>query len=203
MNQISQIDQVGYSGWNTFYDQTQRWFNHDRGRGVYWSHKYIKAFREIAAHCMENGINIVDYITRSFEVVEKNHQYIVPRDFAGADAFERYRMHRNRFGSRPEEAWKRQVLDLVDLDCRLIPGKFENEISILTVAIMPFEAWFRVLYPEIMDEYILEMYGQAAHKELNADRALLSYLRKNRGDNVIQLEHRIGIFVDTAAGGNS
>jgi len=200
---MDRIDEIGYRAWDEFYIQMRRWYRHDRGRGIYWSHKFIKAFKEIAAHCISNNIDVTDYIIRSFEIVNVDHKYLTPRDFVTKIAFKNYEEHRYKFKEELLTAWKTQIETLVDLECKFVPDKYDNEMELLICAIMPFEAWFRVLYIEPFNEEIFKYYGALAHKQLNENRKLLTLMRKYRADNVIQLEHRSGIFIDTAIGGNA
>lgn len=193
---MDRIDEVGYRAWDEFYNQMEVRFRMGRGRKQYWGHRYYKAFRELAEKCLKYDINVTDFVITNFEGLQKNHQYITPRDFSDDDAFRRYNERIEGLGSQIGTAWTTQVERLTTIECDLIPDIYDDEVDLLGDIKLPFYAWFRVLYPRPFSEQLFKLYGRAAWRQLQEDVRLRKYLRKQTAENVKELEARLGRFSD-------
>jgi len=193
---MDRTDELGYRAWDEFYIQMERRFRISRGRGQYWQNRHLKAFRKIGEKCLKHGIDPTDYINVSFDVLEKNHQYITPKDFSSGKALNRYLQHRSAYADDVLASWVTQVNTVTDMECRLIPKLYANEEDILMNMAISFDAWFRILYPSTFSDRLYAIYGQQAWTELHANRKLCEFLRERRPANVKELESRIGDLGD-------
>lgn len=155
-----------------------------------------KAYKTIVRLCAEHDLNIEDYITTCFYLVEKERRYITPTDFAKLEFVDRYKEFKKR--TKPTlaeydfEEQRKSLYKLRMISKDLYPT---DEVALVDIG-TPFSSWFRVLYSEPFNEKLFKYYGQMAWKELQADKTLRMYLRKIRNGQVAELERRIAYFGD-------
>jgi hypothetical protein len=193
---MDDIDEVGYKAWDEFYNQMERRFRLSRGRRQYWGHKYYRTFRKIAQKCIKSNVNVTDLITIGFELIQKNHTYIVPKDFANDWLFDSAITRARELKTPVEMSWGSQISELSYVECDLIPDIYPNEEELLLDSRLPFTAWFRVLYSMPFSDRLFKMYGETAWVQLQENVRLRQYLRKHASANMKELETRLGKFCD-------
>jgi len=155
-----------------------------------------KAYKIIVQLCLDNQVEINDYISACFNMIEKERRYITPGDFATFSFIKRYK-ERNKAADTitTEEQYDVQYKDILRM-MELNPKLYPTEESVLINIGTPFSPWFRVLYPDPFNEKLFKYYGQLAWKELQLDKAMRIYLRKIKAQQMMELESRIGFFGD-------
>jgi len=193
-------DEVGYRAWDEYYTQLQSRLGSGRGRSAYWTHKHYKNFRRIADICIQHSFEVTDYVIRAFDLLEKNSQYITPKDLTDPELVENYKQHLKKYGYEIQLSHTMQIQQLTDLETRLVPEKYPSEEAILLDINMVFESWFRMLHPEKFSEAIFMVYGQLAWSELSGSQKLRDYARSKYVKNFQELENRLGKFLDLGGG---
>jgi len=197
---MDQTDEVGYRAWDEYHTQLQERFGQGRGRSAYWTHKHYKNFRKIAEICIKFNFEVTDYVIRSFDLLDKNHQYITPKDLTDEKLVASYKQHSEEYGQELKWDHGTQVQLLADLEARLVPDKFPSEEAILLDINMTFESWFRVLHPETFSEAIYKIYGRMAWSELSTSQKLRDYVATRYTKNFQELERRLGKFQNLSGG---
>jgi len=195
---MDRIDELGYAAWDEFYTQMSTRYQTSRGRGdQYWTHRHYKALRRIGKLCLDNNIDVRDYIDTNFTTLTRsNHRYITPKDFATTKALERYIKHNSNHGQNAFAGWISQVQILADFETRMIPKLYESSEEILANFKTPFTSWFRLMYHKPFSDRLFDLFGELAYTELRKDRRLRDFIRKRAGENLRELERRIGQFGD-------
>lgn len=204
---MDRLDELGVIAWNTFYAERQRLYGLTDGKKSYFTsdpnvhHRFYKAFRSIATMCLTRDVNVLDYIVTCFALVVKNHKYVTPRDFASVPMLEAYIAHKKAYGDDAKQSWISQTRDLTDIATRLVPSVYTTIEEILIDRQLPFSSWFRIFFLDAVNTPILEMYGQQAWTELQADKRLRTFLRTTRPGSMQSLENRCGYYGDLAEPG--
>lgn len=190
---MDRADELGYMAWDEYYSQMSDRFRTRRPRKSYWHDKFYKAFRKIGDICDKNDIDPAHYIEVSLDTLIKgNHRYVTPRDFANANAIERYKTNNDLRGDDAASSWILQVNMLIDCESRMIPELYASEEELLSNFELPFTSWFRIMYPEQFNEMLFSIFGNDAYAELRKDKKLRDFLRKRAENNMQELEKRIG-----------
>lgn len=191
---MDKIDEIGYVVWEEYYRQLTRRIHKPVNRSHnYWDDKKYKVFRQIAQICIDNDIDPADYLSANFGLLDKEHVYIRPEDFASAAALARCKQHGT---TDAERSWVVQVGILTDMACRCIPKYFKDETEILSDTETPFKPWFRLIYVTPFNENLFTWFGELAWTQLREDRSLRRVARKHSTANIDELERRLGQFGD-------
>jgi hypothetical protein len=193
---FQQVDSVGYRAWDEFYLQMDQRFSLGQSRGQYWQNRFYKTFIKIAQICIKHHIDVTDYIRVNFDTVGKNHRYITPADFAKEEAVKRYLKYKTEYLNESLNSWSAQERMLVDLTMKCVPEVYPSMTDMLMNHGLTFRAWFRIFYPDELDEKLMVEFGQTAWGELREDRQLRAFLRKSKPDRLLQLETAFGKFTD-------
>jgi len=194
---MDEVERTAYIVWDVFYTCMSERFKDYKGRKEFWGHKHLKAFRRIAELCIQEGYDVADFIRTGLDLLQKNHAYITPKDFATAEAISRYDAYvEYRGDSEPEKSWTSQVATFVDVSMRTIPTFYSDETELLLDMHQPFLAWFRLVYPKQISEPLFQRYARLAWTELKTDSYLRQFVRKNFSEKLAELERRMGCFND-------
>ena len=155
-----------------------------------------KRFYEVATFCQREGWDVDLYVRTAFDIIRRNHNYIMPVDLtheavSGAFAVKEIT---HTLQNDPRLRYNMQVREL--LAYLQNQTSLPTETAILCSPMTPFDAWFRVLYPEHVDAKIMELYGTYAHQELSEDLPLRRFARARFPRGVKEIEQRLGGFGD-------
>ena len=195
---MTRAEELGHIAWQEYYDGMARHYDMHMARKTYWTCKYYKQLVKLGALCDEHNTDVGEFMATAFGLILKDKVYITPKDFTNPDIWRQYEALRAQRGSSAQHAWCTQVMELTTLECDMIPNIYATEEALLLDSRQPFNAWFRVLYPEQFSERLYDMYGVIAWGQLRTDRPLRAFLRKQVGANVKELERRAGQFDDIA-----
>ena len=177
--------------WEVFYDTRDEITQSRTSRkSSVFKDRHIKAFEKILNLCLEEEIDPVDYVERSFDILLKQHKFILPCDIARRGLVKRYRELYDDPAQviQPEGRFNNQVKLLNKLCVRLIPKYALCEDEILINPATPFEPWFRVVYANNMQDIVVKRWGEYALKELFKDKNLMRFCVKNFPAIVTKLE---------------
>lgn len=139
--------------------------------------KYCKAFNKVVKLCLEKDVDPLDYVEKIFDILIKQHKYILPCDIAKRGLVDRYI---EIYGdpqeiNSPVERWNNEVKLMIDLSLKLIPAFAQCEDEILMDPARPFEPWFRVFYANGMQDLLIKRWGSFAWEQLVSDDALMEF----------------------------
>jgi len=187
---MDQLDEIGYRAWTVFYDQMQERFGLGRGRAQFWQNKHYRTFRRLAELVLARQIEVTDYVIHAFDLLQKNHRYITPKDLVDSRLADAYLEYRKAYGGDAGDL-QFQIQTLANLECQLIPDKYEDEDALLLDPNLSFEAWFRVLHPQRFNETIFKLYGSTAWQQLVITPVLKQLAQKYYKTNYQELERRM------------
>jgi hypothetical protein len=186
--------------WEEYYAQLKQQLKYVKGRGSSpFGHKYEKDFVHIAKRCLQRQMDVRAYTRIAIEILcGKGRRSIFPKDLAKPELMDKVKILLTSKTSITDAGtyWLEQIRELERL-VRCMPDMYPDEITVLTVAATGFDAWFRVLYPQPLNEKLFDAYGSVAYEELINDRGLRDFLRLQVPDNMAELERRIARFGDT------
>ena len=162
--------------------------------GTHFQHLY-----KVAETCARHGWDIETYVRAAFDIVRRNHNYITPKDLTRDAVINAYAVLDVSGSSAldPRVNYGLQVKELVEFMKQ--PYGLCREDNILYSPLTPFEAWFRVLYPEQWSDKLFDLYGVEARNELSRDRKLRAFARHRFPRGMRELERRLGSFGDEGA----
>jgi hypothetical protein len=195
---VSARDNVAMRVWDAFYKVMEELHTYVRGRGAgAFTHPQYKYFDAIAGWCLENNVDEEDYIRATASMLTLTGKRMLKiQDFAHADRFKHYlRVKSGNDGGDVEVRWQLQEVQLKSILERA-PDLYPECVSPLIVLDTPFDAWFRVMYPEPPVASLLNMYGELAFDEIASNGALRRYLRSKRPTTLQILENQFHDIVD-------
>jgi len=145
-----------------------------------------KYFTGAAESCLTMGIDPEEYLKIAFTKLTGSVKTPLAKDVMGAQHVVKAWEHQRTAGIRVEREWTYMCHEIKRVATWTIPNQYPDEIALLLDPYQPFRAYFRVLYFADMYKVLFDRFGEAAYKELAADRKLRAYLRTIRGP---QLEH--------------
>lgn len=162
------------------------------GRRKYTDNRFWPRFRQVGELCVSKQWAPDDYVMNVMDMLRKNHIYITPKDLLHPKVVERYGEEHDAgiLTSNPLGDWEY----LTDTLLRAIGSTGAAEVRLLWSPMMPFPAWFRVVYPEHCDNEILDLYGDSARKELAHSKRLRALVRRVAPGHLEALEQRWGAF---------
>lgn len=154
-------------------------------------------FYEVAQICSKQGWDIDMYVRQAFDIIRKNHNYIMPVDLTREQVSGAYAVKQvsRSLECDPRVRYEMQVRALLEFLKQ--PTGLCTEGTVLYSPLTPFDPWFRVLYPERTDERIYDIYGEVARQELAQDKPLRLFARHKFPRGVLEIERRFGSFGDT------
>ena len=86
---------------------------------------------------------------------------------------------------------------------KLIPSVYASEDALLKKPIIPFAAWFRVVYCTEPSEWLLKAYIPQAKRELLNNPMLLEYLKQLESSGIVNLKRLGDSYSITNKGDNN
>jgi hypothetical protein len=174
---------------------------HDRFGRPWPRHQYAgdrvnwtNTFWPVALTCFQEQWDPEQYVQYVLDYFSKNHTYIKPACLRDAETQDRYRVAliKGTAGYDPQGEW------MYFTQCLLtyIGETGSTEARILLSPMLPFAAWFRLVYPEHVDADIFDLYGDAGRREFACNKRLRAFVRKMRPKTFAELEERWGRFAD-------
>ena len=153
------------------------------------------AFFDIGQLTGHMGWDPEHFVETALSLVQLNHTYLTPASLLNKQVVEAYRQKAEMGGNNytPESDWVYFATMLVR---RLDPSQGSTEHSVLMCPMNPFPAWFRLLYPETLNDEVFQMYGTEARNELKRNMRLRVFARKKAPRVLAQLEDHWGKFAD-------
>jgi len=156
-----------------------------------------RPFLAIGRICAEEHWEPEVYVLHGLDWLRKRNRYIQPGDFNSQQVKDYVRTQLTTTGStmyEPAAQWAfctKSLLDQID------PANGVTELDVLRTPFASFPPWFRLLYPEHVDELIFDVYGQRGYNELSRDRRLRLFAREIAPTTFKELERRWGCFSDS------
>lgn len=178
-----------------FYNELGRKYSEPWPRRQYGQHANWKAFLRVGTLCVERGWDPGEFVQNALQMITKRHKYITAKDLlapAVVDHFAKFWKTKYLLGN-PRDEWiylTQQLLGWMETTGA-------TETAVLRSPFTPFPSWFRLVYPEQLDEVILGVFGADARKELVRDARLRGLLREVTPSSMKRLEQLWGCFADT------
>lgn len=155
---------------------------------------FQKTFYEVAKMCHERGWDPATYTRHVLDSIHKSQRYITPKDLLAHQVIQQYELmeRSNHNIYNPAVMFDLQVGELLNY----MQSNGVSEATVLRSAMLPFEAWFRVLYPERIDDFTMDIFGRSARQELAESRELRTFARQRFPRTFEELENRFGRFGD-------
>lgn len=180
---------------DSFFNSMNRRFGEPWPRRQYANHTNWGAFVRIGQMCAAENWPPEDFVEGALDQLHKRHRYITAKDLLVPAVVQRARtewLMRNTLHD-PGDEWRCLVQSLLTY-MRL---NDVDEIAVLTCPLTPFPAWFRLVYPEQLDDRILKYYGESGRNELARDRRLRAFIRTVAPKAVDALAAVWGRWMDT------
>ena len=175
---------------DAYYGTRRTVFGIDWPNKRYAEHRSWKAFLKVAKKCADEGIDPERYVAVVLEHMPKNGDTVVPNDLLSARAAKLWDAHRN--DQRVDAAAKWAYF--VGLVIQVQASTGQSDEAILRTALnAQFPAWFRVLYPDPVDDEIVTAWGEEALADLRADRDLVRFLRAAMAGKMESFEKKLGV----------
>lgn len=153
-----------------------------------------KACMEIGKLCVDEEWDVVTFITETMRLMRHNRTLMHPRKLLHPNVVGLFRRD-NAQGvilSSPQNTWAYLVQDLKET----VKDTGATVEGLLFSPLMSYPEWFRVVYPEQVEERTYEFYGAAARQQLAEHKALRAFIRKAVPGRLEALERRWGYFKD-------
>lgn len=185
---------LAMQAFDAFYTFMRDNFREPWPRTTYQSHRFWKAFVDIAKLCFTEKWDVDEFIRATLPMIGKNHNYVVPSHVLADAVLSQYRHNLtdnspDNIKGTPNVTWTLLVGSVIDYMTTSRAGEREILLSPVT----PFPAWFRLVYPETMDPDILKWYGDEGCKELESNPTLLRFLREHTPKAIHVLETEAGL----------
>lgn len=170
-----------------------KWPRHIYAANAHWN----TCFWKLGTLCYNEQWDPDQYVKSVLDQLYKNHHYITPVDLLRESVIKRFRIEMSRGQARydPLGEWEYLSNSLLTH----IRDMRSTEIAILLSPMTPFPSWFRLVYPEKLNELIFEWWGESGRKEFLEDKRLRTFVRKVAPKTFAQLESRWGHFGDVEA----
>jgi len=126
--------------------------------------------------------------------ITKNRAMITPGDLCTANIVAGYR---NEIKAatlvKLDVCWHQMAGEVVSF----IAETGADELSVLQSTFTGFPAWFRVLYPERLNDQIFDTWGDAAYDDFLRNAKLRDFARATANKVFVKCEERWGGFVDS------
>ena len=157
----------------------------------YADHRSWKAFLKLAEKCDKAGRDVEKFVTTVLEHMPKNGNEVVPNDLVGKRAEALWEAHKNDDRVDAGKKWAYLVQQVIQIQG--VTGQTDEAI-LLTSLNAQFPAWFRVLYPDNINNLIVEAWGEEALDELKEDRDLVRFLRAAMAGKMESFERKMGVI---------
>jgi hypothetical protein len=155
-----------------------------------WNNTFIP----VALLCYSEQWDPEDYVKVVLGRVFNNHVYVKPAVLRHQNGQNFYTemVRKGAVGFDPQVEWDYQINMLLTI----IEETGAYESRILLSPMMPFPAWFRLVYPEKLDSDIFAIYGEDGRKDFTSSKTLRAFVRKVTPNTFSRLEERWGCFGD-------
>ena len=157
----------------------------------YAEHRSWKVFMKIAAACEKAGRDVERYVTVVLEHMTKNSDQIVPNIMLTKTAEDLWTQFNNR--KKADAAGKWAYYSRLIIQIQGATGQ-SDEAILMSALNSQFPAWFRVLYPETIQQNITQSWGEEAIDELRDDRDLVRFLRAAMPVKMEEFEKKMGVI---------
>lgn len=185
-------DVQAHIAWQEYYDGLEAMYGMRPQRKTLWENRHYKLFVKIGRSCTQNGIDTAEFMRTAMHMIDKDHEYITPKDFLNPTLLARYVDMKQKGRGLYERSWLTQVMELTTMACDTVPHLYASEVAILMEPRLPFETWFRVLYLNPFNEQLYAAFGRSAWSHLQKDPSLRMFLRKQAPVNMTKLEDALG-----------
>jgi hypothetical protein len=189
---MTQEDVQGHIAWQEYYDGMESMYDMRPQRKTFWENRHYKLFVRIGMTCLRNGLDTAEYMRAAMHMLNKDHEYISPKDFTNPRLIARYIDRKQKGRGIYERSWLTQTMELTTMACDTVPHLYASEIAILLEPRLPFEAWFRVLYLTPFNAQLYAAFGRTAWSQLQKEPSLRAFLRKQAPANMTKLEDELG-----------
>jgi len=157
----------------------------------YADHRSWKAFMKVASKCAKAGRDVERFVTTVVERFPKNSDILTPNDLLTARAEKIWSEHANDQKAGAYGKWSY----FVNLVIQIQATTGQSDEAILGTALnAQFPAWFRVVYPAVLNDSIVGAWGEDALEELRNDRDLVRFLRAAMASKMEALEKKLGVI---------
>jgi hypothetical protein len=165
-------------------------------RGVDWpkkrysEHRSWKVFMKVADRCAKAGRDVERFVSTVVERSPKNSDVLSPNDLLTSRAEKLWDEHQNDRKADAAGKWAYFVRLVIQIQGAT--GQ-SDEAILLTALNAQFPAWFRIIYPESINDAIVAAWGEEALADLRADRDLVRFLRAAMAGKMEALEKKMGV----------
>lgn len=178
---------------DAYYGARRALFGADWPAKRYAEHRSWKAFLKIAAKCAEAKPprDVERYVAVVLEHMPKNGDAVTPNDMLSPRAERLWDEH--KADAKVDAAGKWAYFAGLAIQMQAATGQ-SDEAILGTALNAQFPAWFRVLYPEALDDGIVKTWGEEALADLRADRDLVRFLRAAMAGKMEAFERKMGVI---------
>ena len=176
---------------DAYYGTRRAVFGIDWPNRRYAEHRSWKAFLKAARRCSDNGVDVERFIEVVLGHMPKNGDAVTPNDLVSAKAWKLWDEHKN--DARVDAAGRWAYFTGLVIQMQVSSGQ-SDEAILGTALNAQFPAWFRVLYPEALDDRIVGSWGEEALADLRADRDLVRFLRAAMAGKMEAFERKMGVI---------
>ena len=164
---------------------------------------YFRTFYSMGRLTANEGWDPVQFVNGTIELLSTNSQLISPSDLLHPRVVDRYRAsaEEGKDLSTPKADWSYYSKRLIQ-ELRLGSGSGASEFEILRCPGIYFPAWFRIVYPEKLNEELFATYGEEALQQFKRELRLRNFCRAQTPKVFSALQDRWGKFHDFDANGN-
>lgn len=148
----------------------------------YEENRYWKSFMGVGELCYNEKWAPESYVKSCLKGIAKSSA-ILPYDLLRDQFKEKYKEYREAKFQDPQAEWDYCVMNLLTY-----VGKGKTELSVLRNPMLSFPAWFRVIYPEEIDRFILDNWGDIAAEEMRLRPSLIGFLAEKNPVTVAQFK---------------
>lgn len=153
----------------------------------------------MAVLCVSRGWDTSDYVRKAMGGMGGRTRGFLPADLHGqvmVRSYEAYLRKGAATGSTARDEYRRCVELLIQ---REMDGG--DEKPLLLSPNTAFPAWFRVCYPETIDIDLVNVWGEAAKRELSASTGLIKFLRELDPDKWERIRRVLFFYQNPEKGG--
>lgn len=170
-DRLLRIDLAARKAFDAFYFEQNNRSRSGVGK-MYEEHRNWKSFLSIGRICVDNKWDPSSYVSEVFRTMAANGGIVLPGNLTTPAAIDHYKKEQARAATLAEDAWNSAERVVTEL---ILNGRTEKQV--LENPMLPLPSWFRVVYPEVLDQDILARYGNRAYAEMMAGQDVLNFAR--------------------------
>jgi hypothetical protein len=192
-DKVAVVDKLARNAFNTFHDKMLALYGIAWPIQTYAANRFWKRFIELGEILYENKWDPEEYVDYVISNLTKNHISLTPKDLLNKNAIESFRL-KSDDSIDPIQEWNYCITQLLQYE------KTSTELKILDSPVTPFPAWFRVIYPEVLDKELLENWGKVACLEITKNHKLRKFLAQKVPKRIEELSNLWGGFSQIKGG---